>query len=185
MTFHEFREYLADFAWFWPGVGVSIVVGLVLSPRLARVLEIRRALATALILALGLIVAATLTPSREAIRFGTVGHGTCDLGRIGPASPAVLLALGDPTLNVLLFIPLGVAIGLLPPSRRKVGLAIAAAILPFAIEIIQLLATGLDRACQSADAFDNLTGLIVGLIVGVIAQRLVGAAIGPDTGTGP
>ena len=176
--FHDFIAYLADYAWFWPGVATSIVLGIVLSRRVARALKVRRTVAMTLLLSLGLIASATLTPSREAVRFGTIGSGSCDLGRIGPASLAELLAFGDPTLNVLLFIPLGVVIGLFPASRRKVVLVVAALALPFAIETIQLLARGLDRACQSSDVSDNLTGLVIGLVVGVVARRLAQSASG-------
>lgn len=172
MTLLEFRRYLADVAWFWPGVVISIALGIVLSPRAARTLGIRRAVATMLIVALGVIASATLTPSREALRFGTIGSGSCDLSRIGPASWADLFGFGDPTFNVLLFIPLGVAIGLFHTSRRQAFVIFIAIALPFAIETIQLLATGLDRACQSADVSDNLTGLVIGLAVGVVARRL-------------
>ena len=180
--FHDFIAYLADYAWFWPGVATSIVLGIVLSRRVARAFKVRRTVAMTLLLSLGLIASATLTPSREAVRFGTIGSGSCDLGRIGPASLAELLAFGDPTLNVLLFIPLGVVIGLFPASRRKVVLVVAALALPFAIETIQLLTRGLDRACQSSDVSDNLTGLVigllVGLVVGVVARRLAQSASG-------
>lgn len=180
--FHDFIAYLADYAWFWPGVATSIVLGIVLSRRVARALKARRTVAMTLLLSLGLIASATLTPSREAVRFGTIGSGSCDLGRIGPASLAELLAFGDPTLNVLLFIPLGVVIGLFPASRRKVVLVVAALALSPAIETIQLLARGLDRACQSSDVSDNLTGLViglvVGLVVGVVARRLAQSASG-------
>jgi hypothetical protein len=174
----DFREYLGDFAWFWPGVMLSIALGLAIGGRAAQALRVPRAVATALILGAGLIVSATLTPSREALTQGAIGTGRCEIGRIGPASIAELLSFGDPTFNVLLFVPLGVAIGLFPVSRRMAALVMAAVILPFAIEAIQLLATGLGRGCQSSDVADNLTGLVVGLVIGVVARR-VGASVGP------
>jgi glycopeptide antibiotics resistance protein len=68
-----------------------------------------------------------------------------------------------------MFIPLGVTIALVPRSRRKVVVLIAAIALPFAIETAQLLLPVLDRACESADVVDNLTGLVVGLGGGVVA----------------
>jgi hypothetical protein len=181
VTFHDlreyvsdFREYLGDFAWFWPGVMLSIALGLAIGGRAAQALRVPRAIATALILGVGLIASATLTPSREALTQGAIGTGTCQIGRIGPASIAELLSFGDPTFNVLLFVPLGVAIGLFPVSRWMAALVMAAAILPFAIEAIQLLATGLGRGCQSSDVADNLTGLVIGLVMGVVARRLTG-----------
>ena len=42
--------------------------------------------------------------------------------------------------------------------------------LPLLIEVGQLLITPLDRACQSADVFDNLTGLVLGFALGAIAS---------------
>ena len=73
-----------------------------------------------------------------------------------------------------MFIPLGATIGLLPGSRRKAAIVIAAIALPFAIETTQLLAPALDRACESADVVDNLSGLAIGLVGGVVAGRLGG-----------
>ena len=174
MSFDDLREYLEDFAWFWPGVLVSLALGIVFGRWLGRALRVPRTVATLLILGAGLIASATLTPSREALIQGAVGSGTCEIARIGPASIAELLSFGDPTYNVLLFVPLGLAIGLIPASRRMAALVLAAVILPFAIETIQLLATGLGRACQSSDVVDNLTGLVIGLVIGVVARRLSG-----------
>jgi hypothetical protein len=167
VSLDDFRRYLGDVAWFWPGLVISIVVSVVLSVPVGRALRVRWPIAMILLLGLGFIAAATLTPSREALRFGTVGSGTCDLSRIGLAPIADLFPPGDPTFNVLLYIPVGAVIGLFPRSRRKVVLIVAAVALPIVIETIQLFATGLDRACQSADVSDNLTGLIIGIVLGL------------------
>jgi glycopeptide antibiotics resistance protein len=184
VTFNDFRDYLRDFAWFWPGVGLTIVAGVVLSPFVARTLRVRWAVSMLFILSLGLIVSATLTPSREALRFGALGTGTCDLSRIGIASMADL-ALGDPAFNILLYVPLGLAIGLFPASRFKAALIVAAIVLPFAIETIQMVAVVLDRACQSADISDNVTGLLIGLVVGILASLVIGrGGDGEDPGAG-
>jgi hypothetical protein len=183
VSLDDLREYLADFAWFWPGVLVSLALGILFGRWLGRALLISRALATALILGVGLIASATVTPSREALTQGAVGPGTCQIGRVGPASVAELLSFGDPTFNVLLFVPLGLAIGLVPASRRMAVLAVAAVILPFAIETIQLLATGIGRACQTSDVADNLTGLVIGLVIGVAARRLTRSASPIDLAT--
>jgi glycopeptide antibiotics resistance protein len=66
-------------------------------------------------------------------------------------------------------VPLGAAISLLPRSRRKAAIVVAAFALPFAIERVQLLAPLLHGGCQSADVIDNLTGLAIGLAGGVVA----------------
>jgi len=49
---------------------------------------------------------------------------------------------------------------------------VGAIALSFAIETTQLLVLWLDRACQSADVVDNLTGLAIGLAGGIVARRL-------------
>ena len=173
----DFRHYLADFALFWPGIIVSIALSIAFGRRLGAALGTSRTVATMLILGGGLIASATLTPSREALTQGAVGTGICDLSRLWPASVGELLRFEDPTFNVLLFAPLGLAIGLLPPSRRKAVLIMGAFALPFAIETIQLLATQLGRGCQSSDVADNVTGLVIGLVLGIVAGRLAPPAM--------
>ena len=80
------------------------------------------------------------------------------------------LRVNDTSLNVLLFIPLGTLIGVLPRSPYRVPILIAAIILPFAIEVLQLVISPLGRACQSADVFDNLLGLTLGLGAGLLVS---------------
>ncbi|MGE2714589.1 VanZ family protein [Mycolicibacterium litorale] len=92
--------------------------------------------------------------------------GRCDFGRIGPAPLSQYLHLGDTSLNLLLFIPLGLAVGLLGRSPATVRVLMAAVALPLAIEAVQSLAPMLGRGCQSRDVVDNLLGLGVGLAVG-------------------
>ena len=123
------------------------------------------------------MAAATLTPVLESTVFEipAAGVGVCDFSRIGPAPLDALRSINEISLNILLFVPFGVAVGLLPIGRPKAVVVLAAIALPFAIEGIQLVATALHRGCQSADVADNLTGLIAGLIIGE-AVRLVPAA---------
>jgi hypothetical protein len=173
VTFSEFRRYLGDVAWFWPGVTISIVVAILLGSRVARALDTRRVVGTGLLFSFGLIVSATLTPSREALRFGAVAGGTCDLSRVGIAPISDLFGFGDPTFNVLLYVPLGFALGMVPSSVRRTVLIGSAIALPFVVETIQLVAVRLDRACQSSDVSDNLTGLFIGLVIGLLAGRLI------------
>jgi glycopeptide antibiotics resistance protein len=85
---------------------------------------------------------------------------------MGLAPLSELLRFNDASLNVLLFMPLGVSIGLMPRSRLKVIVFVAAIALPFAIETTQMLLPLLDRSCESADVIDNLTGLVLGLAGG-------------------
>ena len=172
--------------WFLPGTAVFVALGLAVARPVARLLHTRFSVAWVLIAGLGMIVSATLTPLRGQLNFAAVG-GTCDLSRMGLAPLRQLLHLGDASLNVFLFIPFGAAIGLVGGSRPKAVLIVAAIALPFAIETTQLLVPALERGCQSADVFDNLTGLAVGLAFGTIGRWLTATptANGSQSATGP
>ena len=158
---------LSNVGWFVPGLFVTVIVALAVCGRVASALGTRRLVAWLLAFSAGMIVAATLSPIPMGPEQGPNGVGTCDFSRFGLAPIAELGALNDTSLNVLLFIPLGVAIGLLPDGRSKVLLGASAVALPFVIETIQLIATPLHRGCQSADISDNLVGVFLGLVVGL------------------
>jgi hypothetical protein len=146
-------------------VVVALVLALGLCGWAARRLGTGRVEAWLLLASIGVILAATLAPMPVGLESTLSGLATCDLSRIGPAPLSTYLRFLDPTLNVLLFIPLGVMIGQLD-GRHRGRLVAAAAMLPLGIELIQALAVPLGRACQGGDVFDNLAGLIVGLVIG-------------------
>jgi hypothetical protein len=152
--------------WLVPGIALSMAIALFACRPVGKLLATPQPVVWAILVAFGAIVSATLTPLRGALDVGAVATATCDLSRIGPAPVAELLRVGDTSLNVALFIPLGIAIGLVPASRPRAALILASTALPFGIETIQLLAPILDRGCQSADVVDNLIGLAIGLAVG-------------------
>ena len=162
--------------WFLPGVALTLVVATTLALPFARALPARTAVAWLLLAALGTIAAATLTPSRLALDYGTLSPLSCDLSRVTLAPLRELRRIDDTSLNILLFIPLGTAVGLLPRSRARAAILVGTVALPPAIEATQLLVPALDRACQSADVVDNLTGLALGLMVGSVAA-LVGRRV--------
>ena len=164
--------------WLLPGSLVALLLSAVMSPAVARALGVRRVVAWALLLSFGVIIAATLTPLRGAFA-GDVGSGTCDLSRWWPASVEELQSDRDTVLNVLIFVPFGVAIGLCPRSRLKAIIVGGAIALPFAIEAIQLLLPPLARGCQSADVADNLVGLAAGTVAGALIGRIVPAVRQP------
>lgn len=157
-------DYLADVSLLWPGVAIAGILAVALGGRLGRRLTAPRWVGALLIFALGLIASATLTPSREALRFGVAGTGTCDLSRVGLAPLSAIFAPQDAGFNVLLYLPLGVALGSLPWRRSSAGWWLVAVGLAPAVELTQLVVTQLDRACQSSDVVDNLTGLVVGVV---------------------
>jgi glycopeptide antibiotics resistance protein len=156
------------------------VVGLFAARPFARLLRTHTAIAFTLIVGFGIVVSATLTPLRGQFNPAAIG-GTCDFSRLGLAPVRDLLRIDDTSLNVVMFLPLGTALGLLGRSRSKAILILAAIALPFAIETTQLLVPAIERGCQSADVIDNLTGLVLGLLAGTLGGRL--AAI--DAGFGP
>lgn len=166
--------------WLLPGAGLSLLLAIAVGPRLAGTLRTGAGPAIFLVAAIGLILAATLTPTQLRLEFGFSGSGVCDLSRFGPPPIREWLSWRDPGLNVLLFIPLGVALAGLPGPGRTLALAAAAAALPIAIEVVQLVVPTLGRGCQSGDVFDNLTGLAIGLVIGAVIRRLARASAGPD-----
>ena len=152
--------------WFVPAAVLSLLIATVLAGRVGRSLMTSTSVAWLLVVSLGWIVAATLTPSRLALEYGATSHLSCDLSRVMLLPLRGYLRFDDPGLNVLLFMPLGFAVGLLPRNRWKIGILVVAILLSPAIETTQLLVPALDRACQTADVVDNLTGLALGLVAG-------------------
>ncbi len=168
MLWSLIRGDSAALPWFLPGMVASVAVSLAAGGRVGRALGARRAVGSLLVLSLGIVVSATLTPLRGVIEFGATGQGACDFSRLGLAPLRELLRVNDTSLNILMFVPLGMVLGIVPRSRRKAALVAGAIALPFAIETIQLLVPALDRGCQSADVIDNLTGLVIGLAAGAV-----------------
>jgi hypothetical protein len=174
MNLHGLAEILRDYAGFGPGVVASLAVSLIACTHASRALRVSRIHGWALLMSLGVVLSATITPSREALLFGAHGSGTCDLSTFGPGTWWELTHLDDASLNTLLFIPLGLAIGLCPRSRAKLMMLAGAFLLPASIELVQLFVLPLGRECQSVDVIDNLTGLVIGLASGGMAGLLAG-----------
>lgn len=172
MNLHRLAENLREYAGFGPGVAISLVVSLLACGFASHALRISKAHGWALLMCLGVVLSATITPSRDALLFGAQGSGTCDLSRIVLAPLQDLGHLNDTSLNILLFVPLGLAIAVCPRSRATFIVLAGAFVLPASIELIQLLVPPLGRECQSADVIDNLTGLVLGLAGGVVAGLL-------------
>jgi hypothetical protein len=170
--------------WFFPGVAISLVLGVLGARPAARLLGASGPVAGLLLASVGVIVAATLTPFRDAFLPGTIQPMPCDFSRMGLAPLVELTSRNDTSLNVLLFVPLGAALGLIPNSLRKLLVLMFALALPFVIELTQLGVPLLARGCQSADVIDNLTGLVVGLAVATPAGWLL-RTLQPPRGSAP
>jgi hypothetical protein len=159
-------EIAATLPWLIPGSVVALAVGILAGPRVGAWLRIHRLLAALLLFSLGIVLAGTLSPLQGGGLLPPEAPRTCDFSRTWLATPLDLETGNDVVVNLVLFMPLGFAIGTIPLSRRKVAVILVAIALPFAIEGLQLVVEPLGRGCQAADVVDNLTGLFVGLVAG-------------------
>lgn len=151
----------------------ATIIALFASDRVARWLRTRRLVAFLLLLGFGLVLSATLVPTAQALQGEASDGGTCDFSRLGLAPMIELTRVNYTSLNVLLFVPLGIAVGLLPRNRPAAVVAIAALSLTFVVEGLQLLLPVLGRGCQSADMVDNLLGLAIGVLCGLLARSIL------------
>ena len=175
----------ASLPWLLPGAAVSLVASILLGGPTSRALGVHPVAGWLLVLSFGVIATATMTPYRDGLQPGSQGPGTCDFSRLGLGAFEEYRKVYDALLNVIIFVPLGVAIGAAPWSRSKALVLVVAIALPFGIEMYQLLLPTLDRACQSADVVDNLIGLGIGLAAGTAIGRLVPGARRRDRSPGP
>ena len=169
--------------WLVPGSLIALVVSLLAARPVGRWLGVSAVVAGVMILNLGVFLAATLTPQAFGFPVEVAVARTCDMSRIGLASPADWFNPPDTAGNIIALIPLGFAIALIPSSRRKAAVLIGAVALPFVIESIQLIASPLGRGCQSSDVIDNLTGLFLGLAAGAVAAWVVGRLAAARSGS--
>jgi VanZ like protein len=147
-----------------PGVALALVVAIALAPWAAARTGLSPLLAGMLVFAVGAIAAITLTPGSGG---GSFGQSWCGGLRPPPRLGQLLSISSEHGLNIALFVPLGLLIGLIPRSRPMAVAAVAAGAMPIAIEWIQYSVPRLDRICQTWDALENLMGLVLGLGVGL------------------
>jgi len=176
----QIADFLGGYPGFVPGVALSVVVAVFASRPVARALGSGRLLAGALIISLGMVLSATLTPSPSGLQRDIAGIGplehhqsTCDLSRMGPTDLGEYLRIDNTSLNVLLFVPLGLTVGLLPRSRHKtaiVQLAWGSALRDRGNSAGRSAARS---GVSGRDVPDNVTGLDFGLKAGTLAGALV------------
>lgn len=141
------------------------MIALAVADRVARRLRTESWIAFLLLMSVGAVLAATIPPDAGGFSGRPSAPGWCEFGRIGLAPLSQYLHFGDTSLNVILFVPLGLAIGLLGRSPRVLVAVLA---FPLAIEAFQSLLPMLGRGCQSRDVVDNLLGLGIGLALGML-----------------
>jgi hypothetical protein len=174
---HSFTPdwFASRLPWLLPGIGVALVVAIFFNGPVARWLGTRRIVAGALIVSTGAILSGTVTPVSRGEGPARQAVGACDLSRIRLVHFDELTRYSDEFINILLFIPLGFLIALVPRSPHRTALLIGAFALSFAIEATQLVVLPLRRGCESADVVDNLTGLALGFIAGTVLAWIVSA----------
>ena len=139
-------------------MAVSVVIGLAVW--LVGKRSAGATVAGLLVIAWGVVIAATLTPSPYAAFDPQV---TCKFALTLGEVPKERLA------NVLLFMPLGFVSWFATPRWFWVGLAVVA---PFLIEATQGLIVAMNRGCDVMDVAANVLGVAVGVGLAVVARRL-------------
>lgn len=158
--------------WVVPGTLLLVAVASVIALLLAERWQTRRWVLAALVVAAGLPLLVTISPSAT-LEGAAATSSACALGWPQLPTPAELSTLNATSLNLMLFAPLGALLPLLGrASVRRVAIA-AAFGLPFLVEAAQRLLPVLGRSCQIDDVVLNLTGLLVGLAVGAAVARAV------------
>lgn len=160
------RELITVLPWVIPSVAIAIGLGIALARPLARHLRSSELLAFGFILSLGLIIGATIPPDNPSTPAPLAPFGACDLSRSGLASIRTYLRINEVSLNVLLFVPLGLVVGLLPTPPSRWRLVVLVLLMPGVIEITQAAVPALLRGCQSGDVIDNILGIVIGMAMG-------------------
>ena len=158
----DITRVLGGVPWAVPAGLAAVVVAAALARPVARRTGQPPVVAWLVLASVGVIVGLTLTPSPD-----YPFPQSCDLDLIGPTFRD-LFTLNDRSLNVALFIPLGIAVVAIRTRSRLAWLLLAAAVAPL-IELTQLFAAPLRRTCQAIDVIDNELGLVIGIVVAAIA----------------
>ena len=115
------RTLAGDLPWFLPGLAITTVIALAVAGRVARRLRTESWIAFLLLMSVGAVLAATIPPDAGGFSGRPSAPGRCDFGRIGLAPLSQYLHLGDTSLNVILFVPLGLAMGFSVGPRPRPG----------------------------------------------------------------
>jgi hypothetical protein len=158
----DLTRILDGLPWALPVTVLAVVAAALLAAPVGRRLGVGTLAAWALLASIGAIAAITLTPSAD-----VPDVSGCDL-TVTPLSLDALLSFNDRSLNVALFVPLGIVLGAVRLPHRWAWL-LGAFAAPIAIELVQLAAASLWRTCQAIDVLDNWTGLVLGLAIGEVA----------------
>jgi hypothetical protein len=104
---------------------------------------------------------------------------TCSWDIGGPAPDGFwILPGGQRLLNVVVFVPAGILLVLVAARWKSAWLTVPLGLAALAgystlIELTQLAAARIDRACDVTDIIDNVTGAVVGVLVGITLLPVV------------
>jgi hypothetical protein len=151
--------------WAIPVIMASVIVAVVVGVLLWRRLGWASWVLAGAIVSLGIIVGVTLTPNAN-FDGKTFTDPRPDPGPWGYlTAPQYWFHLDERSLNVALFIPLGLTLALLVRGRLHwIVLAVGLA-LPWIVEVLQI-ALPFSRDSQYIDIADNSTGFVVGFLIG-------------------
>jgi hypothetical protein len=171
------------------GVGVMlllIAVAAILAAVVAALLANRfgwpwAALCGLLLFSLAAIGVLTLIPANGAPGIvsaeGRLDHCSWDIG--GPAPDGFwILPGGQRLLNAAVFLPSGTLLVLVAARWRSAWVTVPLGLAALAgystlIELTQLAAARIDRACDVTDIIDNVTGAAAGVVVGITLLPVV------------
>lgn len=155
--------------WALPAFGVGAVIAAVVYPILALRFGVRRYVMFGWLLALLLVLALTLTPQSNA-HLGA-GMKACWMTIQGPIGFSSYGDASQRSLNVLLFVPLGLFTALMP-RRHLAALCLLGLALPAVVEALQYQIPSLARQCAVVDVVDNETGFVLGVATGLALRWL-------------
>jgi hypothetical protein len=108
---------------------------------------------------------------------GRLDHCSWDIG--GPAPDGFwILPGGQRMLNAVVFVPSGVLLVLVAARWRSAWVTVPLGLAALAgystlIELTQLAAARIDRACDVTDIIDNVTGAGIGVLIGLAVLPVV------------
>src|SRR3954454_17269483 len=108
---------------------------------------------------------------------GRLDHRSWDIG--GPAPDGFwVLPGGQRLLNVVVFVPAGALLVLVAARWRWAWVTVPLGLVALAgysalIELTQLEAARIDRACDVTDVIDNVTGAVIGVLAGIALLPVV------------
>lgn len=152
---------------FLPNLAITLAIGIVVGAWAAPKLGLSQRAVGALWLSCMLVpLAYTLSSIPGVSDFG------CEVGLTPWQSTKALFSM-ETRANIAMLMPAGAAALLFPPGPRRLAAFGAALAMPATIEVTQMLARHLGRACQGADVFNNTLGVVVGFCLAAGVRAVV------------